>query len=88
MGLGAFSWRLFLIFLLFFNACGKKGEPSYRKLIIPEPVSHVSYLLRPEGVTLEWEYSGTKRGIYFEIFRKVPDGTLLKIGETGEKFFL
>lgn len=88
MGLAALSLRILLIFLLLsFNACGKKGEPSYRKLIIPEPVSGLSYLLRPEGVVLRWEYSGSKEGIYFEIYRKGHDGVFTKIGETGESFF-
>lgn len=81
--------RLLSLFFImpFLIACGKKAEPSYKKLIIPRAVSGVNYLIRPEGVKLFWQYQDFREGIHFEIYRKGADGLLKKTGETEKDFF-
>lgn len=78
-----FFYLFFLIFLI--NGCGKKGDPLYKRLIIPEPLSELSYSLRPEGITIRWHYPETQ-GILFEIYRK-EDESFIKIGETRDSYF-
>ncbi|MCX7793327.1 MAG: hypothetical protein N2257_02815 [Thermodesulfovibrionales bacterium] len=78
------------LFYLFFissllHGCGKKGEPSYKKFIIPEPVSEINYLIRPDGIRINWNYH-SREGVYFEIFKK-SQGSFIKIGQTREHSF-
>ncbi|MFN3740764.1 MAG: hypothetical protein ACK4TF_08875 [Thermodesulfovibrionales bacterium] len=75
-----------LIFLSPFYGCGKKAPPSYKTLKIARPVQALSYLIRPEGVILSWQYPYARDGIYFLIYRKGRN--MEKVGETDKNIFI
>ncbi len=77
-----------LIALMLLNGCGKRGDPSYKRFLIPQAVIKIEYLLRPEGLILRWQYPYPERsGLYFEIWRYEDKG-FIKIGETTELTFI
>jgi argininosuccinate lyase len=63
-----------LILLPLVYGCGKKSDIPYKRLLIPQELTGVEYIRRPEGIWINWEYpEPEKEGLFFEIFRCEPE---------------
>jgi fibronectin type 3 domain-containing protein len=65
---------------LLLSSCGKKGEPTLKAYIKPQPPSHVTAICRPSAIILSWDFpkdkSATVDGFYL---MRASDGDFERI---------